>query len=368
MANPILNQKALDGISAIITSEVLSNLQSFINQVTALSKQSKKIQDIINTIADNLDEKTQLSLTNIIKRQNNENTIIKERAERNKLPKCGFTKKNGTNCGKACKSGHKKEDRDICDEHFAQIESYRDEPCAFSGCDEHVKKTAAAVDIHGEIDGVSYVDKFLCVKHHKKIVSQLQKLSNPCKFMVQSKDGERMCGALAVSDERCKKHHGKTAKKTLKEDKPEEKKEKSKKNNKGSKKEDTPAEEEPKKKTKKGSKKEDTPVEEEPKKKTKKGSKKEDTPAEKKSDSDIDVNFKGKRAVNWIIKTDDDDSEEIFVDANSGLVAAEMGENGESNKVVYAIWDVANNTISALTEDAKKYAKKLKLQIQSDDE
>lgn len=386
-----MTQKALDGISAIITAEVLSNLQGFINQVTVLSKQSKKIQEIINTIADNLDEKTQQSLTGILKRQNNEIAIIQERTERNKLPKCGFTKKNGKTCDKACKSGHKKEDMNICDEHFTQIESYRDEKCAYTGCGDHVKKSTPAVDLQGEIDGVSYYEKFLCAKHHKKVTCHLQKASNPCKFMVQSKEGERMCGALAVSDERCKKHHGKEGKKKeakkKTEDKPVEEeavdepkktKKSSKKteesvdepkNKKSSKKtEDKPVDEvvdQPKKKSSK--KTEDKPAEEkvtEEPKKTKKGSKKTDESV-KKSEVEIDVNFKGKRALNWISKKDED-GDDIFVDAHSGLVACEMGEDEESNKVVYAVWDVENNSVTALSDDAKKYAKKHKLQISDD--
>ena len=368
MASPIMNQKALDGITSIITAEVISNLQAFINQVSSLSKQSKKIQEIIDTISSNIDDDTQNQLTAILKRQNNEISIINERVERNKLPKCTIPKKNGEECGKACKSGHTKNDKYVCDEHFKQLESYRDEKCCYPDCGDCIKKTTNAIDIQGELDGISYAGKFLCAKHTKKVVSSLQKLNNPCKFMIQSKNGERMCCALAVSDERCKKHLGKDPKKKG------SKKDEDKKSKKGSKKE-----EEPKKKKgsnkedapkKKGSKKEEEPVEDAPKKK---GSKKEDTPvtlAESDSSDDekapandseevkIDVNFIGKRPLKWIFR--EDEEEGIYIDANSGLVAV----NGDDDvKMVYAIWDPKSNSVENLTDAARKYANKHKLDI-----
>ena len=72
-------------------------------------------------------------------------------------------------------------------------------------------------------------------------------------------------------------------------------------------------------------------------------------------DADIEVNFAGKRPLNWL-KTVDDEKDDIYIDKNSGLVATDM----DGKMVVYAIYEMS--TIRSLTDEAIKYANKHKLE------
>jgi hypothetical protein len=345
--------KVVKDISTTLSTHLLKELIIFIDKVSSVTKKPKEVESIINTIVSKLNEKTLEEIKNINKRQEHETKLIKEKNERDKLPKCTFNKKDKTVCNKPCKSSFKNNDEYVCDEHYKHLSSIRNEPCYFTGCTVPVKIDAVPIETEGFLNNLSYKGAFVCKKHFISITKALEKQANPCMYIVKSKNGEKKCDSIAIADGRCKKHTGKEQKVEPAPDKKEELKH---------------APKEPLNDIKRNKVSSKTNIEEtandaheDPKKVNKALSKKKD----KSSDEEkIEINFKNKRKLNWVEKKDKSDDSTIYIDANSGLVASK----NKDEMIVWAIWDHKNNTTQVLSEESKKYAKKHNLTIHEEGE
>lgn len=352
-------------------------------------------------------ESVRIALAKEEKRTKNEGSKLKAKAEQAHGPFCGHVygkkseKKGGKVCGLFCANKtmfrSKKGDMiNLCNKHIrnAATKHTCQMPGANGLCGKRVADTVLEPFAReGTWKDVSYCGLWLCKQHEPLANKNLDKADHPCSYK-GSKTGKR-CDKVAQKDsdgnwtDKCASHNKKgkkSGKKAADQRKALKKgKDKSKKSKKGQEKEDEVVVSEIKDDDKTSENAESKSSESKrpaksgkPAKQEESDSESEDIDNESGSDSEnendaepltVELKFDLKKPADqdWVLRksvNEDNDAFNFFVDRNSGLVGyneddTSSEEASNSTLTPLGIWDNDVQSYLELSEDAKKYAKKI---------